>query len=275
MESNMVDDSKNYRALAYSLSTKLSVPYEAPSHPGIPTVPEIKQALEDNKLSGRMGRFLVCRVGMTVVKIGFTDVIIQEAEDLLFLQNNSQVRVPKLYAVFTVTEGLISQHVMVTEFIEGGTLTYNRWKGFSEDARETILSKISHQLQLLRSIPSEGYYGRIHKQPWRPHFGLLRTRCTEQCGPYDTYAEFIPATETSAEDWEVTLIDWADCGWYPAWMQIVAFSQCIHMFTDDADIDWDARKHFVENALQNIEDPYLEQIELVKTANRRLGCSFQ
>lgn len=165
------------------------------------------------------------------------------------------------------------------EFIEGDTLDYKKWINLSEEARTKICSKLSDQLHLLRSVPSEGYYGRVHNQGWRPLLCLFRVRAKEMCGPYNTYENCISAmytaaklqasvchngkdltteadsslsnfkrtltacmghkptlthldpslqniivrpiqgTEEHASDWEVTLIDWADFGWLPAWMQ--------------------------------------------------------
>ena len=176
------------------------------------------------------------------------------------------------------------------EFIEGDTLDYKRWKTLGEEACTKICSKLSDQLHLLRSVPSEGYYGRVYNQGWRHRLCLLRGRANKMCGPYNTYENCVSGMYTASElqesmwhdgkdltteaelalsnfkrtlttgkgheptlthldpslqniivrplqgtegpesDWEVTLIDWADLGWLPGWMQAVAFSQQVVMF---------------------------------------------
>lgn len=100
---------------------------------------------------------------------------------------------------------------MVMEFIEGTTLDHKLWASLGEDERTQIWSKLAGQIQHLRSIPSEGYYGRVHKQGWRSWLCLLRTDGRTLVGPYDTYDDFVSAmfaaAETSAarmysEDWD-------------------------------------------------------------------------
>jgi hypothetical protein len=218
------------------------------------------------------------------------------------------------------------------EYLEGDILSYEKWKSCSEDAQTKICASISEQLRLFRSVPAEGYYGRVNKQGWRPHLSLLRSRCQEVSGSYDTYEDFASAVSTSTEltatmcsftlqwhpieesclstimltlltctgrqptlthmdpgpkniivrqvkgkdsdddDWEATFIDWADCGWYPAYMQTVAF----HLLTDMIDMGPfcavpEAEEQFLSKILQNMEDPYTEQVSLFKKLDDKLA----
>lgn len=57
--------------------TKLTLPYEAPSHPGIPSLEEIAIGMETNKIGEHTAYRDVCRVGNTVVKVGWDAAIIQ------------------------------------------------------------------------------------------------------------------------------------------------------------------------------------------------------
>lgn len=58
--------------------TKLPLPYEAPNHPGIPTVEEIQAAMKtENRLSVFSSMRDVCIVGNTVVKMDYTVDLIQ------------------------------------------------------------------------------------------------------------------------------------------------------------------------------------------------------
>jgi hypothetical protein len=63
--------------LPLSRYTKLMLPYEASTHPGIPSLQEIEVAMENNKLSNRFSFRDVCRVGNTVVKVCWAYTIIQ------------------------------------------------------------------------------------------------------------------------------------------------------------------------------------------------------
>ncbi|KAJ4285975.1 hypothetical protein N0V90_013541 [Kalmusia sp. IMI 367209] len=87
----------------------------------------------------------------------------------------------------------------------GGTKVYiNDWEGLKLEGGsstgddvpvEEILSKVSMQIQQLRSVPSEGYYGRVYKQEWIPSgqtFGSMP-------GLFNTYEEFVSGMYKSAE----------------------------------------------------------------------------
>jgi hypothetical protein len=55
--------------------TKLELPYEASSHPGIPTISEIDQAMKGDRLSHPYAQQAVCRIRATVVKCGDQQII--------------------------------------------------------------------------------------------------------------------------------------------------------------------------------------------------------
>lgn len=72
------------RAQAYNTSPRpldqwaaLKIPYEAPEHPGIPSMDEIEKGMQDDKLTQSGGIFPVCRVGRCVVKRGPDPCILQ------------------------------------------------------------------------------------------------------------------------------------------------------------------------------------------------------
>jgi hypothetical protein len=85
------------------------------------------------------------------------------------------------------------------EFIEGGSLSHERWLALNQQDQGKIASKIARQIRLLRAVPSEGYYGRIMHQGWMPEFSLFRIRCAEMCGPYNTYDDCISALYATAD----------------------------------------------------------------------------
>lgn len=106
---------------------------------------------------------------------------------------------PKVYSAFVRPYEPFDVCYLVTEFIEGETLNPKIWEALDNKAQHIICSKLSEQLKLLQSIPSEGYYGRLHRQGWSPWIPFLRTRGKDMCGPYDTFDDFISAMYTTAE----------------------------------------------------------------------------
>jgi hypothetical protein len=242
----------------------------------------------------------------------------QEAETMLFLQENSQVRTPKVYAVLSRLHNSAECYYLIMEFIEGVTLE-SIWASLDDEARKKISSKLANQIRLLRSVPSEGYYGRVNYQGWGSLNNLFRIRVGNTLnGPYNTYEDCISAMYNAAElraadsdmgpdlqpdaqlylsqfkrtlsewgchepklthldpkfynvmvqrtkgdgegaeDWEVVLIDWADCGWLPAWMQAVSFDQRVGLFDKHWNVDEQAKTRFIKS--MSLEESYLEQI---------------
>lgn len=203
------------RDTSYSSFTKLQIPYEAPSHPILPSRDEIRQKWTEwsddrNAWKGRafrLGAFFVkSNTDASVFQVGTCPNIIlsrltcsQEAEHLLFLRENSQVRVPTLYAAFSdSTLRVKPMHFIVMERIEGETLRADDWMSMGDKSRSIIISRLCEQYKLLRSIPSEGYYGRVQRQGWRSWPSFLRKMDPESSGPFDTYEEFVAALCSSA-----------------------------------------------------------------------------
>ena len=55
--------------------TKLELLYESLSHPGIPTISKIDQAMKSDRLSHPYAQQAFCRIGATVVKCGDQQII--------------------------------------------------------------------------------------------------------------------------------------------------------------------------------------------------------
>ncbi|EAT80119.1 hypothetical protein SNOG_12306 [Parastagonospora nodorum SN15] len=198
---------------SYTGFTKIQIPFEAPSHPPLPSWDEVEQAFKGH-CKPRGGNIeKAFRVGAFVVKFGGDARIFQEAETLLFLQANSQVRAPKVYAAFTRQLFEWTKHFIIMDYIEGETLSGEKWLSLSDTSRSIILSRLCEQFQILRSIPSEGYYGHVHRQGWPPWLSFLRKMQPGASGPFDTVGNTIIRQivgPEGKEDWEVTLIDWSE-----------------------------------------------------------------
>jgi hypothetical protein len=223
--------------------------------------------------------------------------------------------VPKVYKVFS--SGSISARprvVMIMEFIEGIELKYEDWIQFNDEERTTLYTRLNEQYRLLRSIPSEGYYGRIYRQAFDRNMAMFHANYKHSLGPYETYEEFTSAVIRSAEvsamisrvqkgeqlyedqdtflseyklaletctptdcepvlthvdpglkniifrhthnhppDWEVTLIDWAGAGWFPAWVQGVSFVQRFGIWDKSENFHVDLAREFVDGAHGDME----------------------
>ncbi|KAH7338490.1 kinase-like domain-containing protein, partial [Pyrenochaeta sp. MPI-SDFR-AT-0127] len=166
--------------------------------PPLPSIEEINKVLEIHRLTKMYGRRDVFRVGGVIVKSTVSWTILQEAEDLVFLNNNSQVRVPILYAAFSRSDNERPEdrrYYMVMEDIQGVELSTELWLSFGIETRKKICSKLAEQLRLLRETPppAPAYYGRVHNQGWEPDLGLFRTRSQDLLGPYESYSDFCKA----------------------------------------------------------------------------------
>jgi hypothetical protein len=223
--------------------------------------------------------------------------------------------VPAVYQVYTSgSTSARPRAIMIMEFIEGVELKYEDWIQFNEEERMTLYARLNEQYRLLRSIPSEGYYGRIHRQAFDRSMGMFRTNCKQSSGPYETYEEFTSVVMRSAEvyammsrlqkgehlyedqdtclseyklaletcapadrkpvfthvdpglkniifrrthnnppDWEVTLIDWAGAGWFPAWVQGASFAQRFGFWDKAGNVHVDLAKEFVARVYGDME----------------------
>ncbi|KAH7090169.1 hypothetical protein FB567DRAFT_617466 [Paraphoma chrysanthemicola] len=184
--------------------TKLNLPYVDPDHPDLPSVQEIDEAKKTGMISNRYSYRDVWRVGNTIVKTDWTQHLVQEAEDLLWLRKHTNVRAPKLYAIFgrkfrCPGDVIHTKYYMIMEVLEGETLSPREWSGLNVEQRENIHASMAEQLRLLRSVPSEGYYGRVNEQPYWPRLSLTTTDYETPHGPFKTYEDLLTAMLASAE----------------------------------------------------------------------------
>ena len=147
----------------------------------------------------RPGAFrAVCKIRNMIVKMDYDETLVQEAEDLLWLQQNTAVRAPKLYTLFKYLNCGSEAYFLVMERLPGFTLDWTTWRSLSDAQHERIHSSLSQQLQLLRSVRSN-YYGRIENQGFHPRDCFVATYRNLPCGPYKTYDELVAAMYEAAE----------------------------------------------------------------------------
>lgn len=74
-------------------------------------------------------------------------------------------------------------------------------------------------------------------------------------------------------DWEVILIDWADSGWYPTWVQAVAVWQRLQICIEEEFLE-EKQDQFKELVLNDFEQSFSKHIELFKILELRTGYSI-
>ncbi|KAH7110125.1 hypothetical protein B0J11DRAFT_599679 [Dendryphion nanum] len=159
--------------------TTLKLPYQAPSCPPLPSWAQIVDATAKHSLHARNG-------------------LHPEAENILFLAEKCpRLRIPHVLAAWAVVvEGGSLVYCMMMDFIEGIPMNSDRFAELPEQAQNIICAKVSAQIGYLRSLPSEGYYGRVHRQGWLCAPEGIRTDTSASksvSGPYNTYEEFTSA----------------------------------------------------------------------------------
>jgi hypothetical protein len=88
---------------------------------------------------------------------------------------------------------------MVMEYIDGEIVS-NAWNSLDTATKSGISTQIGQMIETLRSIPSSGYYGRIHFQPFPSTFNLLHMDYRKEFGPYTNYEDFINAIHDTIEN---------------------------------------------------------------------------
>jgi hypothetical protein len=129
----------------------------------------------------------------------------KEAENMLYLEKNTQVRTPKLYAAYKRILGtedngeIVSVNCLIMEDAEGRDMSLKRYEALDNEAQELFVSRLAEQYRFLRSVPSEGYYGRVYKQPFDGTNALFRTNYIDSAGPYSSFEEVFQAMYTSVQ----------------------------------------------------------------------------
>jgi len=123
---------------------------------------------------------------------------------MLFVEQFPQIRSPKLYAAYSVNreeEGveLRPMHYLVTEYIENDNIDWYNYLKLPEAAQKLYTTRLGEQLRALRSIPSEGYYGRVNKQPFAPDLAPFRIRYQHFHGPFESFYDIVDAMYSSTE----------------------------------------------------------------------------
>jgi aminoglycoside phosphotransferase len=192
------------------MATQHSLPYYAPADTlpaPLPTVAEIR-ASEEYLSSG--GQTPVVRIGehFAVKYGGGTEL--QEAENMLFVRESTSIAVPTVYAAFHDEE--TKTNYIVQEFIPGRTLG-SAWGELTAADKQTIASQLRRDMDELRSIPSQGYYGGIWRQPTRD-FLFANQPGGLQYGPHTDST--ISGPQETEEQWTEAMLRYLDTRLVPS-----------------------------------------------------------
>ena len=144
------------------MAARITLPYAAPAELLPAPLPTVADILAAPVLPGCVGCGVVSAGEHYAVKYGKEKKLLQEGESLLFVQQSSNVPVPRLYALFHDDE--TNLNFIVQELIPG-TLLSKRWRELSTPEKQDITSQLRRHMDELRSIPSPGYYGGVWRQP--------------------------------------------------------------------------------------------------------------
>ena len=182
------------------MATRPTLPYFAPPDrlpAPLPTVAEIMAVTPSSELFPR--KHPVVRVGEHfMVKYG-PGVRLQEGENMLFVQQSSNVPVPTLYALFHDEE--TGNNFIVQEYIPGQDM-FRYWDTLDQAGKEAVASQLRRHLDELRSIPSPGYYGGVWRQPIMDFYltGGMDVGPRPDTPACDTEEEWVEAMLTMGQD---------------------------------------------------------------------------
>ena len=169
------------------MGTQLDFRFLAPEDdlPGpLPTVADIISSEGANMIVKRHNGDKIVRVNdHFVIKYG-RHVDFLEGVNMAFVRESTNIRVPKLYAMFAEVSTDISFIVM--EYIPGKTLQ-KCYKGLDNDQKQRIATQLRQYFDELRSLPSPKpeYFGSLDRSGLRHDlFKSLADRTF--CGPFET-----------------------------------------------------------------------------------------
>lgn len=141
------------------MKNSFDIPFYAIDLPcPLPTDTEIENAPDISLAYG--GRRVVGVGQHFVVKFG-PGVDLLEGENMLFVQKNTNIRVPRVYALYTNSES--GKKFIVMERIHGQTVL-SAWPNLAPSEKTSLLAALKRSIDELRQLPSESYFGSFGKR---------------------------------------------------------------------------------------------------------------
>ncbi|CAJ2507932.1 Uu.00g091180.m01.CDS01 [Anthostomella pinea] len=305
-----------------STSTRLQLPYCAPADQLPAPLPTFEEMLSarcitddgvDAGVHNRIDRNWplergVIRVGEHfVAKLG-TDVKTVEGENMLFVKNNTAIRVPAVYAIyerdnlnFRFRRG-VKYQVIVMEYVPGETLS-SKLDSLGKEEEDAIAVQLAYHFYELRGLAPPSYYGGlVDGQEARNYLFNSVTQLSRNNGQFMrnerlrlgymekwvlARAEFTRPSDEGDDapvfthgslhaqniviqpDGTVCLIDWEDAGWCTA-----AHEYVIAM---DLTLDW-SRDPLWQEMLASFLDGFegeMQILEDLKADRRRREVEYR
>ncbi|KAI0433504.1 kinase-like domain-containing protein [Xylaria sp. FL1042] len=169
----------------------VSLPYFAPANTIPGSLPSLKMVLKstrhlkDPPSSPEARDMWVVRVGNYFVAKYGESVRSDEGQAMLFIQKNTKVPVPQIYAIYNFEREGKTNTMIIMEFIEGVTLA-SYLKKATPRQLDMASARTRAQFKELRSIPCPpNYYGSLGEKPfyYAPN--------VQEYGPCDSVSTFI------------------------------------------------------------------------------------
>ena len=154
----------------------------------LPTISDIESS--PDVIGDQQSRCIIFLAPHFVVKCGLM-ISLMEGQNMLFISQKSDIRVPQIYAMYTNTQ--TGKNYIVMEYIEGQTLD-SIWPVLSSSDKEQITAELKYYIDQLRALPPSRYYGSLGKRHflngmfWYPE-GPEEPTPQAISGPFDTEEE--------------------------------------------------------------------------------------
>ncbi|KAH8902418.1 kinase-like protein [Coniochaeta sp. PMI_546] len=165
------------------LTFRFRVPDEDLPAP-LPTLADIKSAQGSDNLDVQSRHTIVRVNSHFVVKYG-RNIEFLEGENMVFVRESTNIRVPKLYAMFAEVSTDI--RFLVMEYIPGKTLG-RRYKELDRNQKQLVAVQLRRYFDELRSLPcpNPAYFGSLDGSGLRHFLFDFVGRDNPFCGPFET-----------------------------------------------------------------------------------------
>jgi hypothetical protein len=138
------------------MALQVRLPYYAADLPSpLPTETEIDNGPD---IALKYGGRRIVQVGQHfVVKFG-EGVDLLEGENMMFIQENTNIPVPRVYALYSIPS--TGKNYIVMERIQGRTLT-SLWPQLTPSEKDSIMTTVRSYFYELRRLPPPDYYGSL------------------------------------------------------------------------------------------------------------------
>ncbi|GAB1730745.1 hypothetical protein NU195Hw_g42t1 [Hortaea werneckii] len=160
------------------------IPAALPSEAEIDASPDLVDNFKDRRIVG-VGEHFVVKYG------GHVNLL--EGENLLFLRECTSIRVPRVYALYSIVSGERRPfYYIVMERIHAQTLV-SLWPGLSDLEKESIIATLRENLKQLRQLPPPAHYSSLGGRPLLHILFDSNQPEFSNGGPFDNDATLIDA----------------------------------------------------------------------------------